>query len=381
MPDPLHAPPSEWLLEGYVQTADSFLRIPLHVLPFTIGRAPDQHLCIEEAEVSAHHAVIRADGRALRLKDLGSTNGTYVNRERIHGEVSLRKGDVLHFASAEFRLVHTDHQFTESQTVTRSFNLDTLPQRFYPNADAFHEMLQNRRLRVLYQPIVALGAGADPRRPVAFEGLGRSTQPGIPERAGELFKMAASLDAAAELSRTLREVAVGGAAGLPGDPVVLFVNTHPAETITTTLLDSLAQLGAKAPSVQLVLEVHEGAVTDLPHMRELAAALNDYGVALAYDDFGAGQARLLELVEAPPAYLKFDRSMITGIDHATPHKLRLVHTLVSMVIDFGITPLAEGVEREEEAQVCVDLGFQLGQGWYWGRPATAAELGAPEDPG
>lgn len=366
---------SDWILEGFLGETKHVVRVPLHTMPFHVGRAPDQHLAIPVDEVSGHHAVLSYDGEHLWLEDVGSTNGSFVNRNRIRGPVALSDGDVLHFATAEFRLLHQPFAELDSPTITRSFEHGELPQRYYPNVAAFRQMVDDRRLSVQFQPIVGLrGSVAEPFRPFAFEALGRATQPGIPKSPGELFKMAASLESAAELSRILREIAVAEAGVLPGAPVVLFVNTHPDETATPTLLESIARIQAQAPSIQLVLEVHERAVTDLHHMRELAAALRDHGVALAYDDFGAGQARLLELVEAPPAYLKFDRSMVHGLHLATKQKRQLVRALVAMVVDFGIAPLAEGVETEEEAQLCVELGFQLGQGWYWGRPMDPADF-------
>ena len=52
-------------------------------------------------------------------------------------------------------------------------------------------------------------------------------------------------------------------------------------------------------------------------------------MGLAYDDFGAGQARLFELAEVPPHYLKFDRRFVNGIDDAPASRQRLVASLVA----------------------------------------------------
>ncbi|NOY27046.1 MAG: EAL domain-containing protein [Oligoflexia bacterium] len=365
----------DWLLEGFLGSSNRVVQVPIHVMPFRIGRAADQDMVLRVNEVSGNHAILTYDGKHLWLQDAGSTNGTFVNRHRIKEAVALSDGDVLHFGTAEFRLVHQPIAAFEEPTITRTFQPGQLSQRYYPNAAAFRQMLNDRHLKVQYQPIVDLRGNPATPPNFAYEALGRADQPGIPQLPGELFKIAASLDCAAELSRVLRELAVEGANALPGDPAVLFVNTHPDETVTPTLLESIAHIQSKALGVQLVLEVHERAITDIRRMRELAAALRDYGVALAYDDFGAGQARLLELVEATPAYVKFDRSMVHALDRALPQKRTLVKTLVRMVLDFGIIPLAEGVETAGEAAICVDIGFQLGQGWVWGRPRDISEFG------
>jgi EAL domain-containing protein (putative c-di-GMP-specific phosphodiesterase class I) len=90
---------------------------------------------------------------------------------------------------------------------------------------------------------------------------------------------------------------------------------------------------------------------------------------LAYDDFGAGQARLNELVEARPHYVKFDRKLISALDKADADRRQMVASLVSMCRQLGIVTLAEGVETAAEAEACTAIGFELMQGYYFGRPA------------
>jgi EAL domain-containing protein (putative c-di-GMP-specific phosphodiesterase class I) len=106
-------------------------------------------------------------------------------------------------------------------------------------------------------------------------------------------------------------------------------------------------------------------------MRSLQAALQELNIGLAYDDFGAGQARLVELAEVPPDYLKFDICLIRDIHRATADRQRMLKSLVDMVTDLGIAALAEGVETADEHEACQQLGFSLGQGFYYGKPAVA----------
>ncbi len=106
-------------------------------------------------------------------------------------------------------------------------------------------------------------------------------------------------------------------------------------------------------------------------LRDRLAAM---GVKLAYDDFGTGQARLLELAEAPPDYLKFDRRFVTGIDQAPASRRRLVASLVAAARELLVQTVAEGVETPAEAEVCERLGFNLAQGYHFGRPASVEAL-------
>jgi EAL domain-containing protein (putative c-di-GMP-specific phosphodiesterase class I) len=117
--------------------------------------------------------------------------------------------------------------------------------------------------------------------------------------------------------------------------------------------------------------VHETTVTDPRSMRELRAALTALGIGLAFDDFGAGQSRLLELAESPPDYLKFDIHLIHDIHNAPASRQSMVENLVSIVRDMGVYCLAEGIECQEELDTCVQMGFEFGQGYLLGRPQPA----------
>ena len=79
--------------------------IPLHVRQFLIGREQDCHLRPNSDLVSRHHCVFTLDDFALRLRDLGSTNGTFVNGERIQGQVVLKAGDHVNVGKLAFEIV------------------------------------------------------------------------------------------------------------------------------------------------------------------------------------------------------------------------------------------------------------------------------------
>jgi EAL domain-containing protein (putative c-di-GMP-specific phosphodiesterase class I) len=125
------------------------------------------------------------------------------------------------------------------------------------------------------------------------------------------------------------------------------------------------------------LEIHEAAITNPQAMRQLQACLRDINVQIAYDDFGAGQNRLVELIESPPDVLKFDMSLIRDIDQATAERQRMVASLVQIVVDLGVQPLAEGIETLAEAEVCKEMGFSLAQGYFYGRPASPRVFADP----
>ena len=108
-------------------------------------------------------------------------------------------------------------------------------------------------------------------------------------------------------------------------------------------------------------------------MRELCAFLKDHDLKLAFDDFGVGRARLVELSEVRPDYLKFDMKLTKNLEMAPPSRQELVALFANMVNNLGIKTLAEGVETRECHEILVEMGFELGQGFYYGRPSPISK--------
>ena len=231
------------------------------------------------------------------------------------------------------------------------------------------ELLRDGLVTAVYQPIVVLGS----KERVGIEALGRGRHPTLPESPAQLLAIASAVGSEHELSRLFRKRAVE-LLSVRKAPHHLFVNTHPKELERPGLIKSLEGARSMAPHLQLTLEVHEQAIASIERMKELRRNLDGIGVGLAYDDFGAGQARLLELADVPPDFLKFDISFIRGLDTATTARRRLVASLVEVARDVGSAVLAEGVETAAEATACVELGFSHAQGYYFGRPVLADEL-------
>ena len=86
------------------------------------------------------------------------------------------------------------------------------------------------------------------------------------------------------------------------------------------------------------------------------------------DDLGAGFAGLSRLVEMQPEIVKMDRFLIIGIadDH---RRSALLASAVHFGEATGATLIAEGIEREDDLAVIVDLGVPLAQGFLLGEPA------------
>ena len=101
---PAAAAASPWALQCHVAGNGGVQRTPLRPLPFRIGRAAACSLVLSSSHVSKHHAEIYSDGLALRIRDLGSRNGTFLNRQPVT-DAPLHEHDVLHIGDHEFRVV------------------------------------------------------------------------------------------------------------------------------------------------------------------------------------------------------------------------------------------------------------------------------------
>lgn len=330
-----------------------------HTLPnrsITVGRSPDATITIQDGSVSKVHAELILSDDHLTVRDLGSRNGTFVNCKIVQ-EAELKDGDLIQFANAVYRVgmkVPDDGPKTQEQGI--------LP--WAQTLLLFDQLISERAVQPHYQPVIQLG---DSKR-IGFEILARSKLEGLRNPAA-MFQAADRLNQNATLSELMRDEGLRVASTCEAGKTHLFLNTHPCEVVTDRLLDSLKTLRETYPTASVVLEIHEAAVVESDAIVRLRSLLNELDMGLSYDDFGAGQGRLLELGEAPPDVLKFDMSLIRDIDKAPPSKQEMLQTLVKLAIDLGCTTLAEGVETKEEHEVCLQMGFQLGQGFLYGRPS------------
>jgi pSer/pThr/pTyr-binding forkhead associated (FHA) protein len=72
--------------------------------PTTIGRVEDNTFQIAEASVSSHHCEVLVRGNDIVIKDLNSTNGTFINGEKVNGESVFKPGQTLRLGQVELKI-------------------------------------------------------------------------------------------------------------------------------------------------------------------------------------------------------------------------------------------------------------------------------------
>jgi EAL domain-containing protein (putative c-di-GMP-specific phosphodiesterase class I) len=346
-----------WVLIGATEAGGKDREIPLVGKRIVVGRRPDRDLVILHPTVSGCHAEILRQDDLLFVRDLGSTNGTRVNEKRIDQQTPLQPGDRLCIGHVEMWVQKRGDQEGGATLMADSVESSRIL--------GFGRLLTDPAIIPYFQPIVSIKDG----NLTGYEVLARSELPGF-ETPGKMIATAEQMGLEHEFSEVCRMVGLEHSFRLP-EKQRLYLNTHSEEIGDPDLIESLYKLRRMDPNQKITLEIHEALVTNQKMMTELRAQLNDLDIQLAYDDFGAGQTRLLDLSEVPPDTLKFDISLIKGLHDAGPKRQQMVATLVSMVLDFEITPLAEGIETREDLEICRDIGFELAQGFFIERPQPA----------
>jgi len=356
---------NSWFLSGQINESEGIRKIMIPTVPCEAGRRSDAPVSIPCSSVSKSHAeFFEVDGK-LCLRDLGSTNGTYVNGQRLEDYTPLDEGDLIQFATVVFRL-SCGRQNTEAHTQHEDSCDRALAMM------QFDRLMNDGGLVPFFQPIVDVKT----TRSIGYEILGRSRLFGLKTPA-EMFSAASKLNLEAELSRVMRVQGIQLCEQLPEESEI-YLNTHPSELSRSGLIDSLAALRELAPKLNITLEIHEAAITNPKLIIDLRNQLADLDMKLAFDDFGVGRARLVELSEVRPDVVKFDMKLTRDIHRATDKRKEVVSLIAKMVNDLGIVSLAEGVETIESHEILKDMNFALAQGFYYGKPSPVGVWVNPE---
>ena len=105
-------------------------------------------------------------------------------------------------------------------------------------------------------------------------------------------------------------------------------------------------------------------------MSVIQASTEGMNIDLSIYGFHAKSIRLDDLQRFAPKVVKFANHLIRDISKADLAKQKLVASMVKMLIELGIQPMAERVETAAEHEAVKRLGFQLAQGFYYGRPSS-----------
>ncbi len=157
-----------------------------------------------------------------------------------------------------------------------------------------------------------------------------------------------------------------------GRPLAVSVNLSARNLLDDGLADQVAAILAahEVPAALLELEVTETAIMTEPvRARRVLGRLASLGVRISIDDFGAGYTSLGQLKTLPINELKIDRSFVmTMMD--IPSDALIVHSVIDLGHNLGLTIVAEGVETEDALTTLAGFGCDIAQGYQICRPAA-----------
>lgn len=115
-------------------------------------------------------------------------------------------------------------------------------------------------------------------------------------------------------------------------------------------------------------------IEDLQMIKAVLLSIRDLGVSISLDDFSAGHSSTKYLCELPFNIIKFDRSLISGINEKSDSKIEVYKTLVNLGKSLKLKSVAEGIETPEQDEIVSELGIDYGQGYFYNRPLGKKEF-------
>ena len=232
--------------------------------------------------------------------------------------------------------------------------------------DWFPDFLSHGQMKPHFQPIVELVSG----RAYGREALMRGRLGAVEVRGGELLAAAEAHDALFSFDYRARTAALE--VGLPLLPPgeVLFVNLDPRaaldiESTVRTTWPIVARMNAD-PSFICIELVRPERCADRDMLADMVEAHRKRGAKIALDDLSCGTDALMCLELLRPDIAKIDTALTQGIQHSDARR-KLVAALVELAHEQGAMVVAEGIERIDEYETMLELGVDLGQGFYFGQ--------------
>jgi diguanylate cyclase (GGDEF)-like protein/PAS domain S-box-containing protein len=238
-------------------------------------------------------------------------------------------------------------------------------------ADDLRRAVAERRLEVVYQPVIELATGIvrGVDAELRWNRDGEIVQPAEFLAVAEASGLIVPLGEWA-LRQACRQVAAWRADGMP---VWLSVGCTARQLLGPGFVSAvIAALDeAELPPGMLTIAVTERVLTEGPPLVTAdLAGLRGKGIRLAIDSFGTWRASLSCLRRSVADVIKIDSSYVAGMQ-SDPALALLVKTIVQLAHDLGVEVIAAGIERPEQRALLQSLGCALGQG-----PALAAALPA-----
>ncbi|MBS4201131.1 EAL domain-containing protein [Bacillus sp. FJAT-49732] len=180
------------------------------------------------------------------------------------------------------------------------------------------------------------------------------------------------------LDRLCRMTAVRHAAILNKKAFINFIPTsiYSPEYCLKSTAALAKQLGID-PSLFVFEVVETEKVEDIDHLKKILSYYREKGFQYALDDVGEGYSTLELLSDLVPHFMKLDMKYVQGVAKDSK-KQHIASVFLEKALTIGSIPLAEGVESTEDFQWLKGKGYQLFQGYLFGKPSSTPYEGSIE---
>lgn len=164
-------------------------------------------------------------------------------------------------------------------------------------------------------------------------------------------------------------------AALPASPqgvldLILGINISDRQLADPRLIERILGITQPLgfPADRLRLEISEACLfSDFERNAPILERLHAAGIGIELDDFGSGYSSLVHLRELPLSGVKIDQRLVGAIDR-DPDMVSIVRAAIAVADALSLPVIAEGVERESQQALLLDLGCVRFQGYLFGRP-------------
>lgn len=337
---------------------DEFVVLLRDVMPDQVGQ-------LAEGIVTAFQSPLMLSGSAHVLNVSVGAVVSYGDGP-VDAEELVRRGDLAMYSAK--RAGGSRVAFYEESFSSRAVHRLKLEQELY-------QALESGQLIPAFQPVVSLRTG----HIVGAEALARWQEPnGVMRAPVEFIQLAEETGQIRQLDRQIADRAIARCVALLRDPLREFTLAFnvSAKTFDTEYIDYLAELieHYAIPPERLTIELTESVmVGESTRLKQLLIALRSLGVKVAIDDFGTGYSSLAYLQNLPADVIKLDKSFIDQL-HGNPGDDVVARWAIQLISDLGVDILAEGIETPTQEATLLALGYDLAQGYRYGKPMLEPPL-------
>ncbi len=345
-------------LEYYAPAGEAPDCSPIRSFPFTIGRVEPADLTVNSKRVSREHAVIESHEGRLRIRDLQSTNGTFLNGEPVD-EAWLTDGDILTIADTEFTFLSGEEQSASvaTQVMNESHGPESKPRpvrELIVGVRRMHELSVHRAINVGLRPIVNL----NDEQIVGWSAYSSIDEPNTALDDGIVLESSSYLASSLRQIARVKSLKEFSKRQLT-DRLLVRVNPVELEDIAT-LTSHLGRLADEVPEAITLVAILPGkAAHQVQNTEELPAVLEEAGMGLAFVSTVADSRQLLDFAGLKPSNVVMTAKSFREMSQRRASRRQLTAVLAAF-LEMGCQPIADGItDDDDDWHVLSDLGFEL----------------------